>query len=360
MSIPRRTFIAAMASSGLAATLGSASSKLNAANPSPALSALSMPSWDFLQAGDVIDVIAPSSAPNDPSQMISAIRAYFNTLDIKVNIPDGLIQPTIPLAAANTAEKRVAYIQQALNSDSKAIWAIIGGGWGTELMPLLRQLKKPARVKPILGYSDVTALHIFFNHVWQWPTLHTIELGANGDIEPAWNQNKIAETMDVLCGRTTQLTYPLTPLNVTAEKAGVRADLRIVGGNSLLLSAMKGTQDFTPDTTGAVLFIESVAIGPGVLSRMLDGFLYSDMVSNASAIMFGSFVQTGGHPNPPDIDVQFDFIQRRFGAHLDCLNIPVLRAENLFGHGSVNHPLPFNTKAVLALGSKATIQVAVR
>lgn len=109
--------------------------------------------WDFLKPGDTIDVIAPSSPPANPQQNIAAIKAYFADKDIKVNIPDGLIAPTVPLDAANTAEKRVAFIEQALNSDSKAIWAILGGGWGSELLPLLAQLKPPARVKPSLAIA---------------------------------------------------------------------------------------------------------------------------------------------------------------------------------------------------------------
>ncbi|VVE14621.1 hypothetical protein PHO31112_02807 [Pandoraea horticolens] len=54
-------------------------------------------------------------------------------------------------------------------------------------MHLLSKLKRQARVKPVIGYSDVTALHLFFNHVWNWPTLHGIELCANGDIGAGWN-----------------------------------------------------------------------------------------------------------------------------------------------------------------------------
>lgn len=314
--------------------------------------------WDFLKPGDTIDVIAPSSPPSDPQKTIDAIKAYFADKDIKVNIPDGLIAPTIPLEAANSAEKRVAFIEQALNSDSKAIWAILGGGWGTELLPLLAQLKQPARVKPIIGYSDVTALHIFFNHVWNWPTLHSIELGANGDIEPAWNQNHIVDTLKVLRGEQARLSYPLTPLNTVAQSAGVHSGLRVVGGNSLLLSAMKGTQLFMPDTDNGILFIESVALNPGELSRILDGFIYSDMVLKAKAVMFGDFVQTGGHPNPPEVELQFEYIQNRFATKLDQIGIAVLRAENLFGHGTNNMPLPFNTNTVLKLGASPILEVS--
>lgn len=350
----RRDFIAASTVLGGSIMLGTSAG----ANAQAIRSRTVAPTWDFLKPGDTIDVIAPSSPPGDPQKIITAIKSYFIGTDLKVNIPEGLIQPTVPLDAANTAEKRVAFIEQALNSNSKAIWAILGGGWGTELMPLLAKLKRPARVKPVIGYSDVTALHIFFNHVWNWPTLHSIELGANGDITPAWNQTRISETLAVLRGQRSELSYPLTPLNKVAQTSIVVKGLRVVGGNSLLVSSMKGTRDFTSDTGGAILFIESVAIGPGVLSRILDGLLYSDLVLKASAVMFGSFIETGGQVNPPVIDVQFDYIQRRFASNLNAHGIPVLRADNLFGHGPVNMPLPLNTAAILNLGQTPSLLVS--
>lgn len=314
--------------------------------------------WDLLKPGDLIDVVAPSSAPDDPQATIAAIQAYFAGTDLRVRIPDGLVEPTQPLQAANTAEKRVAFIEQALNAtDSKAVWALIGGGWGSELMPLLQRMRKPARPKPVIGYSDVTALHVFFNHRWGWPSLHGIELGANGDVRPHWNRDHIADMLAVLRGQTPLLDYPLTPLNASASQAAVREGLRVIGGNSLLLSALKGSDDFTPDTRGAVVFIESVANGPGELSRLLDGFLYAPMLRDASAVMFGDLIQTGGQPNPPPVQQQFDFLQRRLGETLDARGVPVLRAENLFGHGPVNRPLPLNTPATLTLGASPSLSL---
>ncbi|WP_431287797.1 LD-carboxypeptidase [Roseateles chitinivorans] len=322
----------------------------------PAARAASSP-WLPLQVGDIIDVIAPSSPPADPAATIAAIQAYFARTDLKVRIPDGLIAPTQPLQAANTAERRVAFIEQALHSDSKAVWAIQGGGWGSELMPLLQRMRQPARPKPVIGFSDVTALHIFFNHVWGWPTLHGIELGANGDIGAGWNHDHIDEMLSVLRGHRPTLSYPLTALNDPAARPAVLDKLRVVGGNSLLLSALKGSVDFTTDTAGAILFIESIANGPGEVSRLLDGFLYSTLVRQAGAVMFGDFIHVGGLPNPPQEQQKFDYIQRRFGAALASTGTPVLRAENLFGHGPVNRPLPLNTSARLTLGERPLLAV---
>jgi muramoyltetrapeptide carboxypeptidase len=214
------------------------------------------------------------------------------------------------------------------------------------------------RARPVIGCSDVTALHIFFSHVWNWPSLRSIEPGANGDIEPGWNQNHIGDTLKVLRGGQPQLSYPLTPLDSVARSAAVLGGLRVVGGNSLLLSAMKGSRLFMPDTADGILFIESFALGPGELSRIRDGFMYSDMVLKARAVMFGDFSQTGGHPNPPGIEFQFEYIQNHFGRMLEPAGIAVLRAEDLFGHGAVNMPLPLHTGTQLTPGASPVLKVS--
>lgn len=361
-SSSRRNFLTQTASLGAAAgALGAGHSAFASTTAAPAAPAASA-TWDFLQPGDTIAVIAPSSPPSNPERSYEAIRAYFAKTDFKVFIPQGLVQPTTPLQAANTAEQRVAFIEQALNSEAKAVWALLGGGWGTELMPLLKKMKQPATPKPVIGYSDVTALHIFLNQFWGWPSLHSVELGANGDILPtdAWNKNPLVQTLDVLTGKAPRVAFALTALNQTAQRSAQLNGLRVLGGNSLLLSALNGTQDFTLDTRNAIVFIESVALNPGELSRILDGYLLSKLVQQCAGVMFGSCLEKGGHPNPPASEAQFDYIQRRLGAALDVLGKPVLRADNLFGHGAVNLPLPLNTDSTLRLGAAPQLSVASR
>ncbi|MDC9700743.1 MAG: LD-carboxypeptidase [Alphaproteobacteria bacterium] len=317
--------------------------------------------WAFLKPGDTISVIAPSSPPSNPERSFGLEREYFKNTPYKLHIPEGLTDPTWPLEEANTIEKRVHFIQEALNSDAKVIWATSGGGWGMELLPLLKKMTMPKRVIPIVGYSDVTALHVFFNSVWNWPTLHTTTLGANGDIlsDVAWNQTKISEVLDALTGKTTSLSYVLKPLNNSAKEARDVTCTYITGGNSLILSATNGSGSFQPRADSGILFIESIAIDPGIVSRILNGIRYGNITQRVKAVLFGDFIVRGGRPNPPLIQTQYDFLLRSFGEALDKRNIPVLKAENLFGHGKVNKVLPFNTPAALQLGSSPTLHVSI-
>ena len=325
--------------------------------PGVTLASTQQAAWPFLKPGDTIDVIAPSSPVDLPHERYEIIRAYFKNTPYNVNIPEDLIEPTSPLDEANTIEKRVAFIHAAFNSSSKAVWAIGGGGWGTRLLGELAKLPRPQVVKPLLGYSDVTALHVFCNQHWGMPSIQSVVLGINGDISPGWNKTGLSEAMDVLTGKTPTVTYPLTAVNPPAAEL-THTVSRIVGGNSLLVSALNGTSQFTLDTRGKFLFLESVADNPGQFSRKLMGMTLSPLVQQCAGVIFGDVIQTGGRPNSPETQAQIDAIIGQFGSRFAPTK-PVMLAKNLFGHGEVNLPLPLNTVATFTNLSGGRLTVAV-
>ncbi len=303
--------------------------------------------WDFLQDGDTIDIIAPSSPPGDPLKTIKAVQDYFSeNTKLKLHIPSDMIEPTIPLNEANTIKKRVEFIKQALESDSKAIWAILGGGWGCELLGSLKKTLdiSKAKFKPIIGYSDVTALHVFFNNYWKRPTLHGVVLGANGDInsDTSFNKTHIENMLNVLYGKESELNYTFEVLNYNKVQFDT-INTSIVGGNSLVINSLNGARSFNFETKGKTLFIESIAINPGMLSRILNGLLYSDAVQNANAIIIGNFVEHGGKPNPALIEERYEYLRVFFA---NRINVPVLFSKN-FGHGPVNFAFPLHTLATI-------------
>ncbi len=314
-----------------------------AAFPSLALPRAGTQAWEFLKEGDVISVIAPSSPIDNPQERYAKIRAYFARTPFKVHIPDDLIEPTVPLDEANTIAKRARFVHEAFASDAKAIWAIGGGGWGASMLRALMRYPRPHKVKPILGYSDVTALHLYANAYLGIPSIHSVVLGINGDISPGWNHNGIDTALAVLSGATPVVRYRFRPLNATARHM-TAASARIVGGNSLLVSALNGAPGLTLDSRNAFVFLESVADDPGRFSRKLMGLTYSALIRDCAGVIFGDVIAQGGKENPPAIQEQFDDIVQRFADQFAADKI-VLKADNLFGHGPVNLPLPLNTAA---------------
>lgn len=203
----------------------------------------------------------------------------------------------------------------------------------------LMRYPKPNKIKPIIGYSDVTALHIYANQYLDFPSIHSVVLGINSHFSPGWNKNGIKPTLDILSGKTAEVMYELFPLNNTA--ATMREAVgKIVGGNSLLVSALNGASGLSLNTQGKFLFLESIVDNPGEFSRKLIGLTYSPVIKNCLGVIFGDVIQDGGKINSPLIQRQYDYIVRQFAA--DKI---VLQANNIFGHREVNMPLPLNTLA---------------
>jgi muramoyltetrapeptide carboxypeptidase len=122
----------------------------------------------WLELGEIVDVVAPSSKCH-PS-VIEKFKTILTSWGLQCRIPDDLFGDS--LLYANSDEKRFAHLQNAiLSADSRVIWCLLGGYGSTRLMPMLRQIKPPKQPKLLIGFSDITALHIFLQGQWDWPTL---------------------------------------------------------------------------------------------------------------------------------------------------------------------------------------------
>src|SRR5579872_3836083 len=126
--------------------------------------------WVPLKAGDTVDLIAPASAlsQEDIRAVEDKLRAW------------GLIPRCSPqvlgqdILCANTDAERLRQLTEALYSEtSSAVWCLRGGYGCTRLLPSLSKLTPPTRSKLFMGFSDITALHIFLQQAWGWSTVHT-------------------------------------------------------------------------------------------------------------------------------------------------------------------------------------------
>src|ERR1700692_4112840 len=147
--------------------------------------------WPVLQKGDLIDVIAPGFGVT-PEQVVGA-HDFLLKWGLKPRIPVDLIQKHF--LHANSDEKRFGFLQKALRAkDSKVIWCLRGGYGSNRLLPRLDQMRKPAQKKLLIGISDVTSLHIYFEQKWGWSGLHAplLDRLGQGKVPPQLEK----ETMD--------------------------------------------------------------------------------------------------------------------------------------------------------------------
>lgn len=300
--------------------------------------------WDYLNLGDTIDIIAPAS--HSPHDKLVKGSEWLQSLGFQTRIQKGMISPDAFFAAP--LEIQFEQLKEAIYSDSKAIWCLRGGYGSMRLIPQLMKLKAPKTPKLFVGFSDITSLHLFFNQVWKWPTLHgrtisqlSLDLASTPDRK---------ELKDLLFGDIDEVCFKnLKPLNEAAEKSQVVKG-KIVGGNLRILQSSLGTSiELNPK--GKILFVEDVGERGYSIDRMLEQMHQAGLVHKGlRALIFGDFTE-GLEKDGKDLTT---VAMKRFAQRV---NYPVLMGMKA-GHGSkFNYSVPFQTDSKLILGKKAELVI---
>ena len=123
----------------------------------------------LLQPGDVVEVVAPGSRCS--AESLAGGVQFLRRLGLRPRLPRSLFGPDI--LCANSDRLRFEHLKRALYApDSRCLWCVRGGYGAIRLVERLLELAPPPRRKLLVGYSDATTLHYFFNHHWKWPSLH--------------------------------------------------------------------------------------------------------------------------------------------------------------------------------------------
>lgn len=302
--------------------------------------------WRALRAGDVVDVIAPASPCLKNEASLSKIHDLLVSWNLVPRIPEDLLGRD--LLCANTDAKRFEFLKNALlNPESAAIWCLRGGYGSGRLIPKLASLRlKALPPKLFIGMSDITALHLFLQRNFQWPTIHgpSVRQVADNDVD----ENNIQELKKIMFGQKKTLLYDeLIPLNDNAAK-NITIETKITGGNLCLVQSSIGTK-WQIDARRKIIFLEEINERGYRIDRMLQHLEQAGIFTDVKAILLGDF--TGG--KEPDGSSLIDPVLKRFAENCD---FPVLRCPGI-GHDKFNRPLPLGTKTKLSLGEKYTLNV---
>lgn len=272
-------------------------------------------------------LIAPSWSV--PVEKVNLTKAYLESLGRKVTLSADLFGED--LLCANTDALRFSHLKEALTSDADEIMAIIGGYGLTRLMPALLSLPKPDKAKVMYGFSDITALHIFLNQFWNWPTVHG-PCGV-GLINEKANKVSISRTLRIMNEGLSAYELPeLIPLNSAATRF---TDIlgEVVGGNLCLVQTSLGTP-WQLNTTDKILFLEDVSERGYRIDRMLNHLEQAGLFQRVKAVLFGEF--TKGE-EPSGLNLVGDVLQE-FAKNV---SFPIFQLPGC-GHGHQNYPIPFN------------------
>ncbi|MEW6283094.1 MAG: LD-carboxypeptidase, partial [Candidatus Eremiobacterota bacterium] len=231
---------------------------------------------------------------------------------------------------AGSDTERLEELEWALSApDIQAVWAS-RGGYG--VLRLLHELGPGLRPRPVVGFSDLTALHVALWHrgwtnLVHGPVLHS--LGEHPDEDSRESLRRLLTTgrAPVLEGRT-------------VVRGEVEAPL--VGGNLCVLASLCGTPHQLR-AGGAILLLEDVHEAPYRLDRYLMQLLQAGVFKGVLAVALGTFVDC----NPPT-DAPFP-AEDVLVEILRELEIPVISRVPV-GHGPENLPFRFGGRVRLRDG----------
>lgn len=259
--------------------------------------------------------------------------------DINLNIPKHCFNNPISLHSASDEIRFQCLKEAILDGSTNIIWALRGGYGAAKLIPELRKLPKPAIKKILIGYSDITALHLFFTQEWGWTTIHgdmIAELVSNV-LGVDKDRNNFVNIAKIITGKVMRPKIKgLIALNQVAKDTK-RISGRITGGNLTIVETSIGT-DWQIKPHDKILFFEDVHIKPFQLDRALLHLKQAHIFDNAKAIILGNFDQ-----NKEDV---FDVLKN----FASSMNIPIFKTDRI-GHSAVNDPIIYNSNCEITKSS---------
>jgi muramoyltetrapeptide carboxypeptidase len=289
-----------------------------------------------LRDGDLVAVVAPAG-PVPPARLTAGLARIEGTLRLRV-------PPDITRAAgflAGTDQRRADELNAALRDPDVRAILLARGGYGLmRILPLLDAAALRADPKPILGFSDATALLAWAAQTAGVRGIHGPVIAQLADVSDADVAAMVRMLRDPApLGR---LPWTLSPIGVPSATpcAG-----RLVGGNLTLIANLIGTP-WQIDARGAIVLIEEVGEKPYAIDRYLTQIDLARARDGAAGALVGDFTRCtdpplapGGTDDPRPALAVLDERLRHLG--LGGLG------GAPFGHGKRNASLPWGARAVL-------------
>jgi muramoyltetrapeptide carboxypeptidase len=294
-----------------------------------------------LHAGDRIAFVAPASGV--ARDEVDRAAAGLAALGLRASYDESIFVKG--RFTAGDAAVRAEAIHAALRDHDVAGLIAVRGGYGSaELLPLLDVSLLQSARKPLIGYSDITALLCLY--------LQNGLMAIHGPMADR-RLSRGADGFDVdSFQRVVMSGAPageLRPPQLEPMHAGNAAGI-LVGGTLTQLMALMGTPwafEPPPDT---VLFIEDIGERPYRIHRLLTQAAQAGVFKHARAIVFGEFPacnEPGG--DPAIVDVLRDFTAR--------LRVPVLFNFPSGHTGGPTWTLPFGVKVEVASGPSPVVRI---
>jgi muramoyltetrapeptide carboxypeptidase len=331
----RREFVSAVPAAAVAAQAGAAS---NIIKPK------------MLRPGDTVGLVSPSTFVADPTQLNTMLlTAEMFGLKVKVGSQLGRREAKL----GDSIPARIDDMHKMFSDPEVKGIICVRGGYGTpQLLDGLDYELIRKNPKLMLGYSDITGLHLAIHQKTGLVTFH----GPTG-LSPftEFSQNWFRRANDTkpmgVLGNPTERN-PFRPAHPLRTVKGGKARGRLIGGNLTLVSCLMGTP-YEPDVRGKIFFLEDVGEEPYRIDRMLQQLVLAGKFDQCAGVVIGECVDCGPRDFQPSITFNYtlgEVLDRVFAK----VKVPVFHGL-LIGHTADQITLPLGVMAAMDADRKELI-----
>ena len=292
-----------------------------------------------LRPGDVVGLIEPAGFTDDEFDL-RLVEENVRAMGLVPKAAPHLLQRYGYLAGkdeARAADVNAFYADEAV----RAVFAV-RGGWGcARILPHLDFDRIRANPKLLIGFSDITALHLAFAARAGFATIHGPNAASSWG-ELSWNSfRELAFEAGTPLYRNPEATddrLVQTRWRTRTLRPG-KASGRLLGGNLTVLAALAGTP-YLPDFDGAILFLEDVAEAEYRIDRMLTQLALAGILRRVAGVIFGQC--TDCRASTPSYG-GFTLSQV-LKQHFEPLGVPAFQGA-LIGHVANQFSIPVGIRA---------------
>ncbi len=286
-----------------------------------------------LRPGDRVAVVAPASPP-DPEKLEAGIRRL-EAAGLIVERGRTLSAHRGYLAGDDRlrANELNHYLQR---TDIRAIFCARGGYGCLRLLPLLDYEAAAHAPKLLVGYSDITALHLALLHRARLPGLSGPMVAIDWPLLDDEAEQRFWELAQGIAPDPLPLIGSASP---HVLRPGV-AEGQLVGGTLSVLVRLIGTP-YLPDLTGAILFLEDIGEAPYRIDGMLAHLRLAGVLDQLAGLVLGYFTDCSPATSTPSL-----LLEEVFADYFGAAPYPVV-TDFPYGHVPAKNTLPVGVQARL-------------
>jgi muramoyltetrapeptide carboxypeptidase len=233
----------------------------------------------YLKPGDTIGLVCPAG-----HMPLTRMRTCIRVLEAEwgFRVRRGRTLGAGEAYFSGTDAERLADLQAMLDDDGVRAVLCARGGYGVgRIVDDIDFRRFDRRPKWVVGFSDITVLHLHIRARYGVATLHAPMAAAFN--AGGWRGPHVGSLYEALTGARSDYGCAAHPFDRPGTAEGP-----LLGGNLALLAHLVGTPSF-PDTEGCILFLEDVGETLYNIDRMMRQLLRSGKLDRLAGLIVGGF-----------------------------------------------------------------------